>query len=215
MNCRQFRDALDCYVDGELSVTAAGIADAHRRRCPACDRAAYDLQTLKRRVRDTVLAIDPPEDLASDIGWTLAQAGAEGGRPWHRRVAVRAAMAAAAILMLAGASVGTGRLQANAADTMDQMALMLNDSGPVEFQGTVLCRDCELERRFGVTVSCPRAGHRGAIATADGLIWNIVEQPASERLIHDAGVLGRAVRVRGRIFRSARTLVVDSYAFLP
>jgi len=63
----------------------------------------------------------------------------------------------------------------------------------------------------GVKASCRIIGHQGAIATADGRIWNIVEQQTSTKLIHDESLLGKSVVVRGRLFRNSRALVIDSY----
>jgi hypothetical protein len=65
--------------------------------------------------------------------------------------------------------------------------------------------------RYGVNASCKIIGHHGAIATADGRIWNIVEQGTSATLIHDESLLGKKIVVRGRLFRNSRALVVDSY----
>ncbi len=96
---------------------------------------------------------------------------------------------------------------------MDQMALRLDGSSAVVLTGTVLCRDCELEHRYGIEAPCKTIGHHGAIATDDGRIWNLVEQKVAADLIHDESLLGRRVVVHGRIFRGARALVIDTYQF--
>src|SRR5438093_3447302 len=38
MDCKTFREALDCYVDGELSAEARTAAETHRRECARCAR---------------------------------------------------------------------------------------------------------------------------------------------------------------------------------
>lgn len=96
---------------------------------------------------------------------------------------------------------------------MDRVALQLDDSSDIVLEGTVLCRDCELEHRYGIQASCRLIGHHGAIATPDGRIWNIVEQRSSSELIHDTSLLGKKVLVRGHVLRGARALVVESYTF--
>jgi hypothetical protein len=68
-----------------------------------------------------------------------------------------------------------------------------------------------LERRYGVKASCKTIGHHGAIATADGRIWNLVEQGTSAELIHEESLLGKDVVVKGRLFRNSRAVVVESY----
>jgi hypothetical protein len=65
----------------------------------------------------------------------------------------------------------------------------------------------------GIEAPCRRIGHHGAIATADGHIWNLVDQKTASDLIHNEQLLGRHIVVHGRVFRGARTLVVESYQF--
>ena len=126
----------------------------------------------------------------------------------------RSAIAAALVLVLVAITLGAATrpsMHRGAANTMDRLALRLDDSSPVVLEGTVLCRDCELERRYGIKSSCKQIGHHGAIFTADGRILNIVEQRSSASLIHDETMFGKRVVVRGRLFRGARALVIDSY----
>jgi putative zinc finger protein len=213
MNCQQFRESLDCYLDGELSAAASAAADAHRKECPRCDRAVLHLQELKAAVRRTVGVATPPPHLAARVRAAVAT-------PWvrsfntmvsfePRRSAL--ALAAAAVFILAVTVGIRSPIDISAANAMDRLALRLDDSSPVVLEGQILCRDCELEHRYGVKASCKVIGHHGAIATADGRIWNIVEQRTSAALIHDESLLGKSVVVRGRLFRNSRALVIESY----
>jgi hypothetical protein len=213
MNCKQFRESIDCYLDGELSVEASAAADAHRKECQPCDRAMARLQEIKAAVRRTVSVATPPSDLDARIRAAV-------GSPWTRPLdAMRwfaprrraFALAAAAVIILAVTVSTRAPIGISAANAMDRLALRLDDSSPVVLEGTILCRDCELEHRYGVKASCNVVGHHGAIATADGRIWNIVEQRTSTTLIHDESLLGRTIVVRGRLFRNSRALVIESY----
>jgi len=213
MNCKQFRESLDCYLDGELSAAASAAADAHRKECPQCERAVAHLEQLKATLRQTVGTATPPSALDARIRSAVAT-------PWTRSFDTirafgprRSVLALAAVLILA-VTVGTrSPIESSAANAMDRLALRLDDTSPVILEGRILCRDCELERRYGVRASCKIIGHHGAIATADGRIWNIVEQRTSAALIHDERLLGRTVVVRGRLFRNSRALVIESYEF--
>lgn len=211
MECRQFRDALDCYLDAELSPEAMVAAEAHRRVCAACDRLAAQRAGLKAAVKRTVSTPAMPVTLDARVRRMLASA--PRSQPWMSRSTVwRSVVAAAALIIMAVAvSPLRARVVAVAANTMDVWAVELEASSEVVVEGTVLCRDCELEHRHGVKATCPLIGHHGAIATADGRIWNIVEQEGTQPLIHDATLLGKRVVVRGRAFRGARALVVDGY----
>jgi hypothetical protein len=214
MDCKQFRASLNSYVDGELSSAASTSAHAHRQTCLACDRAARRLlemkAAVKRAVSETVLPVALEDRVRAAITprWTkLWQALPRTG--WGR-----SALAGAAVILTLFLS-GTTRtpVEINAANAMDRLALRLDDTSPIVLEGTLLCRDCELEHRYGVKASCRVIGHHGAIATADGRIWNLVEQRASADLIHDSTLLGKRLVVRGRLFRGARTLVIESYQF--
>lgn len=203
MTCTQFRDALDAYIDHELAVDAMATADAHRSTCAACNRLAAGAVRTKAAVKHTVSAIGVPPGLDARVRRTIAPRW----RPWT------AAAAAVVVLGLAAGAVTHTRVERDAANAMDRMALRLDDSSAVVLTGTLLCRDCELEHRYGIKAPCKTIGHHGAIATDDGGIWNLVEQKAAADLIHDEALLGRRIVVHGRIFRGARAIVIDSYHF--
>jgi hypothetical protein len=200
------------YLDGELSAEPTAAADAHRKECPQCERAVMRLEELKTTVRRTVSIATPRSDLDARI---RAAVGSRWTRPLdamrsfapRRRVL---GLAAVAVFILAVTVSTRAPIDIGAANAMDRLALRLDETSPVVLQGKILCRDCELEHRYGVKASCKIIGHHGAIATADGRIWNIVEQGTSADLIHDESLLGKNVVVRGRLFRNSRALVIES-----
>jgi hypothetical protein len=213
MNCKQFRESLDCYLDGELSAAASAAGDAHRKECPQCDRAVQRQHELKTAVRRAVNAVTPPPGLDARVRSAVAPRwiypfGATGSVGLRRPAF---ALAALAVLAVASSATTPPPIDVSVANAMDRLALRLDDSSPVVLEGTVLCRDCELEHRYGIKASCPTIGHHGAVATADGRIWNIVEQRSSAALIHEESLLGKKVVIRGHLFRGSRALVIDSY----
>jgi hypothetical protein len=182
------------------------VADHHRADCPACDRLATTARDLKTAVKRTVDAMPLPDGLEGRIRLATA-------RRWTRpRVWRPAAVAALVLMVLAGVGM-RGHVETDAANAMDQLALRLDGSSEVVLHGVLLCRDCELEHRYGIEAPCRKIGHHGAIATADGRIWNLVEQKAATELIHNESLLGRQLVVHGRMFRGARALVIDTYQF--
>lgn len=205
MTCSQFRESLDCYLDGELGPADAAAADLHRRECPACDRLAVRLLESKAAVKRTVGSAPVPPDLDARVRAAIAPS-------WRLSSRWRGAVAAGLLLAAAIAGAGTMLpLDTGAANAMERLALRLDETAPVVLEGTVLCRDCELEHRYGVEAPCRQIGHHGAIATADGRIWNLIEQGAGAHLIHNQTLLGRRVVVHGRLYRGARTLVVERF----
>jgi hypothetical protein len=205
MTCTQFRDALDCYLDRELAPEAMAAADRHRADCPTCGRLAATARELKTSVKRTVEAVPVPDRLEARVRLATAPR-------WTRPRAWLPAAAAVILMVLAGGVV-RGRVETGAANAMDRLALRLDGSSEVVLHGVLLCRDCELEHRYGIEAPCKTIGHHGAIATADGRIWNLVEQKAAADLIHNERLLGRQIVVRGRLFRGARALVIESYQF--
>jgi hypothetical protein len=218
MDCRQAREVLDCYVDGELSPAAGAAVDAHLAECRSCAAVARQLRALKTAVRRAVAAHEPSAELRGRVNAALGAgrwlAGAGGAAaPPLRWLAVAALLT---VVVVAGSLRASTGLRTSVADALDGAAIALAGSatGPVEIVGTLVCRDCELEHTYGEGALCAKNGHRGAIATRDGRIWNIVEQPASLDLVHNPTWLGRTVRVRARLYRHAGTAAVEHYTIL-
>jgi hypothetical protein len=90
------------------------------------------------------------------------------------------------------------------------------DSSPrqVVWEGTLLCRDQQLARQYGYRPMCRITGHHGWLVTSDGRYWSILEGDVSRDLIHNSSLLGRRVKVEGRIFRKVGSIEVSSYELL-
>ena len=214
MDCKQFRELLDCYVDGELSAEAVAAADAHLAECAACARAAAHLEQLRGAVRQAVSAQSPPAALGQRVRRSLRPWWLPGGQSpaAGRRLAIAASLVF--VIGVGFAVAGGARIADAVVGAMDSAVVRWSGPTDVVLEGRLVCRDCELEKRHGERPMCQRIGHHGAIATSDGRIWNIVEQPASADLIHDSALLGKAVRVRARLFREAGSLAVQTFTII-
>ncbi len=210
INCEQFQEWIDPYVDGALSTEDTRAADAHRRSCASCSRAVAQRLDVRQSLRRLADAVAVPSELEPRVVRAVTPL-------WRRvpapRVAagVVAAVAFAFVVVVVVAMGGGRAVNAKAANTLDRLAVGVDDSSAVVITGTLLCRDCELSHRYGIASSCQRIGHHGAIFTADGVILNLVEQRLSSRLIHDESLFGKRILVRGRLLRGARALSVDSF----
>lgn len=214
MDCRQCREHLDCYVDKELSAEASAAVDAHLAECAACARGCDRVRSLRRQVQRTVVAHQPPPELEARIREALRPSVSvllqrrTGGVPWWL-------VAAATVLVtVAAVSVSASRVQGVVVAALDRAVVELSRPETVVLEGTVRCRDCDLKRQHGVATACDRLGHRGSLMTADGRLWNIVEQASSEALVHDPTLLGRRVRVRAEIFRESGSITVETFEIL-
>ena len=67
MNCKEFREILDLYVDQELSAQALATAQIHVNKCPACRRAEQQLLKLKHALQVATLRHNPPPDLVTSV----------------------------------------------------------------------------------------------------------------------------------------------------
>jgi anti-sigma factor RsiW len=215
MDCKQCREMLDCHLDGELSAEASAAMDAHLAECAACARTLDRLQSLRLNVRRTVMAQQPPPGLESRIRWAIKPTTA---RLLERRTAggvpLWLAAAAAILLTVAGVTASASHLRSALVATLDQAVVGLSTPETVVLEGTVLCRDCDLKKQHGVRTLCERIGHRGSLVTADGRLWNIVEQDSSAVLVHDPALLGRKVRVRATIFRTSGSITIEAFEIL-
>ena len=67
MDCKEFREILDLYVDEELSPEAFAAAHIHLSDCHACRRAESTLLKLRSNLKLTVSQHQPPPDLVRAI----------------------------------------------------------------------------------------------------------------------------------------------------
>jgi anti-sigma factor (TIGR02949 family) len=205
MDCKKLREVLDAYVDRELSVDAAAQADAHIAECDACRRAAENLARLREAVRNAAGKPEAPVQLVERVRSSVSPR-------WHRAAAIQAIAAA---LVLAGVlTFFVPSVRGAAATALDFLSLKLDDTRQVELEGKLICRDCQLEKQYGYHAMCPLTGHHGWLQTSDGRLWGILEGNASEELVHNSKLLGRRVKIRGRIFRKAGSIEVNGYELL-
>ena len=205
MDCKKLREVLDAYVDRELSVDAAAQAEAHIAECEACRRAVEHLAKLREAVRTAAGSPEAPVQLIERVRSSVSPR-------WHRTAVIQAI---AATLVLAGTlTLLVPSVRGAAATALDFLSLKLDDTRQVELEGKLICRDCQLEKQYGYHAMCPLTGHHGWLQTTDGRLWGILEGNASEELIHNSKLLGRKVKIQGRIFRKADSIEVSAYELL-
>jgi anti-sigma factor (TIGR02949 family) len=205
MDCKKLREMLDAYVDRELSAEAATQVEAHIAECSSCRRAVEGLARLREAVRAAAGKPEVPQQLLARVRGSLSPR-------WHRAVAIQAI---AATLVLAGVlTLFVPSVRAAAATALDFLSLKLDDSRQVVLEGKVICRDCQLEKEYGYHAMCPLTGHHGWLQTSDGRLWGILEGNASQELIHNSSLLGRRVKIQGRIMRKAGSIEVSDYQLL-
>ena len=206
MDCKKLREVLDLFVDRELSPEAFAQAHEHIAECSACRRAVENLSRLREAIRTAVGKPEPAPELFERVrGLILPR--------WYQAVAVQAI---AATLVLAGIlTLFVPSVRGSAATALDYFSIRL-DTSPrqVVMEGTLLCRDQQLAKQYGYRPMCRITGHHGWLVTSDGRFWGLLEGSVSQELIHNSSLLGRRVKIEGRIFRKAGSIEVRSYEFL-
>jgi hypothetical protein len=205
MDCKNIREILDLYVDGELSPEANARAEAHLAECVACRNTIARLERLRQAVKTAVGQYRPTAQLVDQVRQSTIS--------WRRRPTTWVPVVATALL-IAVMALFAPEIRAAIANELEVAAFHLDDSRDTVMEGRLLCRDCLLKEEYGYHAMCPTKGHRGSLQTKDGKIWNILDGDASEDIIHNSALLGRSVRIHGRCFRRASSIEVDSYEIL-
>jgi len=205
MDCKNIREVLDLYVDGELSPEATVQAETHLVECVACRSTVARLNRLRQAVKAAVGQYQPTSQLVDRVRQSTIS--------WWRRPTTWVPVATTALL-IAVMALFLPQIRAAVASELEVAAFHLDDSRTTVMEGKLICRDCLLKEEYGYHAMCPTRGHHGSLQTKDGKLWHILDGEASEELIHDSKLLGRTVRIHGRCFRRASSIEVDSYEML-
>jgi mycothiol system anti-sigma-R factor len=100
MNCVEFRARLHPYVDGELTVSDTGAADAHRATCPDCARMTDAEREFRALLRRQPREVAPPELRARIIAHIRRRARWSVRAPWLVAPAVAGASVALVLSVL-------------------------------------------------------------------------------------------------------------------
>jgi putative zinc finger protein len=205
MDCKRLREVLDLYVDHELAPDAMVQANAHIAECSACRRAVEGLSRLREAVRSAAGPAEPCPELSARVRDMTSSS---------RRRAIAVPAVAAALVVAAILTLYVPSVRGTAATALDFISIRLDNSRHVVMEGTLLCRDQQLQRKYGYPAMCRITGHHGWLVTSDGRFWSILEGKVSQDLIHNSSLLGRRVRIEGRMFRKADSIEVSSYQLL-
>lgn len=206
MDCKKLREVLDLYVDHELAPEAIAQANVHIAECGSCRRAVDDLRRLRETIRTAVGKAEPSPELLERIHGLIQPR-------WYQAATARTALVL--LLLAAFLAFFSPSVRGELATALDYFSRKLDDSPrQIVWEGTLLCRDQQLARQFGYPSMCRITGHHGWLVTGDGRFWSILEGDVARDLIHDSSLLGRRVKVQGRIFRKAGSIEVSSYELL-
>src|SRR5688572_9076328 len=100
--CDQIHADLSAFIDDELTPKRRLQIEAHLEACSSCRREETILRSVRKLVR--VQAVEDVPDLSSQIMARVVSIEPVGG-PWAQRIRVAAVSAAAAALVILGASL--------------------------------------------------------------------------------------------------------------
>lgn len=101
--CSGVRGDLSALIDGELSAGRAAFIEAHLAGCSSCRAEEASLRAVRRLVR--VQPVEDIPDLAPKIMSRIGSGRAQALSPWRERFRIAAVSAAAAALIVLGASL--------------------------------------------------------------------------------------------------------------
>jgi anti-sigma factor RsiW len=112
MDCKEFRERLDRYVDGELSGVDVDEAREHLKGCTSCAKAEAGLRHLRSSLKRVVNRHQPPPGLEAEVlravrsrgrgpaGRALDESRRVGTPVWRAKVAVPVPFFALLVLSL-------------------------------------------------------------------------------------------------------------------
>ena len=100
MNCSEFVDRIDGYLDGRLRPEDEEALGHHLTECPTCAKEVELAQDIRQRAARLPRSLDPPRDLWPEIATRVTAETVV-----HGRFVRRALMAAAAVVLLVGTVV--------------------------------------------------------------------------------------------------------------
>lgn len=83
MDCKEFRERLDLYLDGELSSAEADESREHTRGCASCAKAEARLRGLRGSLKRAVNRHEPPPGLKPEVLRSLRAPSARTHGPGH------------------------------------------------------------------------------------------------------------------------------------
>lgn len=205
MDCKEFREVLDLYVDGELSPDAITSTRVHANECRSCRSATDELLRLRQVLKDAVNKYEPPPEMIRSVLRATS---------YRRSLKVAALVTVALLVASILALERMSGLRAHLASGMEQIAFELDQPRTIVLEGEIVCRECELYALYGSPQERDVGGHHGALKTVDGKIWNFMETEKTYALIHDESLIRKRVRVRAKPYRRAGCLEVESYRVL-
>lgn len=94
MNCNDFTNRLDDYLDGELPAAEARAFESHAAACAACERTLALAKRLQRQAFTLPAEREPARDLWPEITARLEPRNTYRQRPWLRALAASVAVVA-------------------------------------------------------------------------------------------------------------------------
>lgn len=149
MDCKELRELLDLYSDGELSPDGMAAASVHLSECVSCRRVSEELLRLRQGIKEAVGQHQIPHELVKSVHgiyqtpWRrlfFKSNDKQSSEPfWKRRVALPApafALLLFAIIALGMWIVSTRRAAPAQADMKPKRVLTapaLNENGGMDF----------------------------------------------------------------------------------
>ena len=84
MDCKEFRQQLDAFVDGETAAASADEAREHSKTCASCSKVEARLRRLRSSLKRVVKQHQPPPELEGEVLRALRSRGRHTHSPVGR-----------------------------------------------------------------------------------------------------------------------------------
>jgi hypothetical protein len=209
MSCKETRQRMTPYIDGELLDPQRQVIDEHLEECSSCARRAAFEKNFNLTLREGLGEVEVPAGVIARVRRGIAGEARSTSRGFFGRWVMHplAGYATAAELLVAlvlpaalGGAPGIGGWQ-----TLFQAVHVTS--------GTLVCVECD---RAHMTAEeqqkCRRFNHHTGVKTADGQYWNIVHRGAGAELNERPELRGSDVKFEAEAFLKIHTLDVQSYS---
>ena len=207
MTCKEIRERLIFFLDGELALSETHRIESHLDACQECSTVAASEGNFRETLGGMEYHRTPP-GLETRIRSAL-DAGKDRSRfAWGMAWLLSRQVLGAAVAVLFVALVVVSRPGLREAGGTPEIFSTL-EAATGSVKGELVCAGCA---PMGVSIEdqrhCRKFGHVTGLRAGDGTIWRFVERPKISDLLYDPPRRGTRVDVEGRIYQEIQYIDV-------
>jgi len=231
MDCKDCLGFITPFIDGELSPSEYNTVQSHLNSCATCSRVMEMESLVKTLIKNKLDVVPAPEGLRKVVLRKLDEME-RSHSIWapktiqfqYRLSYVLVAAALVCIVFISaflyrggdsqettGQITSIGKPLEATTVNWENCNLETDNDGNVSLHGKIVCIGCELSRKFNIHVDCRKYGHHHVLMTDQGMYVSFTTNDKSFQLLHEAGVHGMRVTVKGKLFKQGNYIDLLDY----